>query len=241
MSEHPRIRLLCLPFAGGGAGFFRAWRRLESPLVDFVGIQLPGREDRLREPPSTTVATAVDATLPAIEAELARPGPVCLFGHSSGAVVAFELVRRLDVTAPGRVSHLFVSGCPAPWLGRTHRATGLPDDEFIAAVQDFAGATHAALAEPRLRELLLPPLRADVEMHEQYRVPPGTAVDIALTAVRGSADVLVTGEEAREWARATRAGFGYAELPGEHMYLYDRRTELADLVVTASGGLSHGR
>jgi surfactin synthase thioesterase subunit len=239
MSAEP-IRLLCLPFAGGGAGFFKVWRRIDASVVDFVGVQLPGRENLIRQPAATTVGEAVSAVLPAIEEQLAIPGPVSLFGHSSGAVVAFEVARRLDVLAPGRVDRLFASGSTAPWVGRPGRASGLPDDEFIAAVQDFAGATHPALAEPRLRGLVLPPLRADVRMHEEYRVPVSTSTDVDITAVRGADDALISVAHAKEWARATRGSFDYVELPGEHMYLTAGPTALIELVASYQNG-RHGR
>jgi len=226
------IRLLCLPFAGGGAGFFQAWRRIDASVVDFVGIQLPGRENLIRQPQATSVAAAVDAVLPRVEQQLAVPGPVSLFGHSSGAVVAFEMARQLDSLSPGRVDRLFVSGSAAPWLGRPGRATGLPDDEFLAAVQTFAGATHPALAEPRLRSIILPPLRADVQMHEEYSPPFGTATNVAVTAIRGAGDILITEADTKEWAHATRGAFDYVELPGEHMYLVYGRTMLIDLVAS---------
>jgi surfactin synthase thioesterase subunit len=226
------VRLLCLPYAGGGAGFFRGWRRIDASVVDFVGIQLPGRENLIRQPHATSIAEAVEAALPQCQEELARPGTVCLFGHSSGAVLAFEIARRLDELAPGRITRVIVSGSAAPWLGRPGRATGLPDDEFVAAVQAFAGATHQALAEPRLRRVVLPPLRADVRMHEEYVVPFGTATDAPITAVRGAGDVLISESATREWVNATRGDFEYVELPGEHMYLVEGRTALIDLVAS---------
>jgi len=235
------IRLLCLPFAGGGASFFKAWLKLDASQVEFIGVQLPGRENLIRQPLATTVADAVSAVLPAVEAELAKPGPVCLFGHSSGAVVAFEIARQLDHSAPGRLDRLFLSGSAAPWTGRPGRATGLPDDEFIAAVEHFSGAKHPALMEPRLRGVLLPPLRADVQMHETYRVPRGTSTDVSITAIRGAGDSLISAAAAAEWAEATRAEFTYAELPGEHMYLTDGRLDLIDLVVASAGKIPHGR
>jgi len=235
------VRLLCLPFAGGGASFFKAWQRIKSSSVDVVGIQLPGRENLIRHPAVTTVDGAVAAVLPAVMTELARPGPVCLFGHSSGAVVAFELGRRLGELAPGRVDRLFVSGSAAPWAGRPGRATGLPDDEFIAAVQDFAGATHPALAEPRLRALLLPPLRADVQMHENYKVPNPTTVDVSITAIRGAGDVLISAAATKDWERATTASFDYIELPGEHMYLNERSKDLLSLVALFARGMPDAR
>ncbi|MFI1996712.1 amino acid adenylation domain-containing protein [Actinoplanes sp. NPDC020271] len=224
------IRVLCLPYAGGGASFFKAWRRSERSAVDFIGVQLPGRENLVRLPLARSVAEAVDAVLPWCEEQLALPGPVCLFGHSSGAVLAFELARRIDVLAPGRVSRLFVSGSAAPWLGRPGKVTGLPDEEFVTAVQSNAGAAHPALAEPRLRSLVLPPLRADVQMHEEYEAPFGTTTEVPITAIRGAQDALISGTAAKEWAHATRADFDYVEVPGEHMYVMGARNTLIDLV-----------
>lgn len=235
MSEtlHERPRLLCLPFAGGGAGFFNAWRRLGSPHVDVIGIQMPGRENRLREQPVTDVAGAVWAVLAAVQVETAKPGPVALFGHSSGAIVAFEVARRLDEIEPGRLAHLFVSGTAAPWCPRPSRATGLADDDFIEAVQGLAGASHGALNEPRLRNLLLPALRADVQMHEDYRTPVGTSVAVPVTALRGTGDALVTVDEANQWSKATTSGFHFAEVPGGHMYLTEQREAVLALVGAA--------
>ncbi|MEV0455762.1 thioesterase II family protein [Catellatospora methionotrophica] len=232
MTETPdeRPRLLCFPFAGGGAGFFGAWRRLGSPHADVIGVQLPGRESRLREAPVSNVADAVAAVLPAVQAETAKPGRLALFGHSSGAILAFEVARRLDAIDPGRLAHLFVSGTTAPWQPRPGRATGLPDDEFIATVQGIAGFSHGALNEPRLRDLLLPALRADIQMHEDYRTPVGTSVSVPVTALRGQDDALVTADEAAEWSKATRSRFDSSELPGGHMYLTDQREALLALI-----------
>jgi surfactin synthase thioesterase subunit len=225
-----RPRLLCFPFAGGGAGFFNAWRQLGSPHVDVIGINLPGRESRLREAPVTNVADAVAAVLPAVQAETAKPGPLAIFGHSSGAILAFEVARRLDAMEPGRLAHLFVSGAPAPWRPRPGRATGLPDDEFIEAVQAIAGFTHRALSEPKLRGILLPALRADIQMQEDYRTPVGTSVAVPMTVLRGEDDALVAADEAAEWSKAARSRFDFAELPGGHMYLTDQREGILALV-----------
>jgi surfactin synthase thioesterase subunit len=222
----PPTRLLCLPFAGAGAGFFHGWRRTVPSTVRVVGLQLPGRESRLREDPVVRVEDAVEAVMPAVSAELARPGRIGLFGHSMGAVLAFELARRVEATAPGRLSRLFVSGSPVPWASRHEFATGLPDDEFIARVQRFAGYQHVGLAEPALRELLLPVLRADVRLHESYRPADRRPVRTPITAIRGTDDELVSAEQAAGWSAATAGGFDLLEIPGRHMYLTERPAEL---------------
>jgi surfactin synthase thioesterase subunit len=129
------IRLLCLPFAGAGASFFRPWRRLGVEGVDVVPVQLPGREARIAEPLYTDVHEAADGLLPELLADLPDPaGPLALFGHSLGAVLAYELARRL-VTAGVAVDRLFVSGSPGPGAEREQRASDLDEESFIAQVE----------------------------------------------------------------------------------------------------------
>ncbi|MFJ6516630.1 thioesterase II family protein [Streptomyces sp. NPDC091406] len=221
--------LVCLPFAGGGAGFYRAWKDLPDRAPRIVPLQLPGREELFIEDPFLDVIDAADALAPRI-AELAGPGPVSLFGHSLGAVLAYEIARRLESDPGVEPRHLFVSGSPGPWTGRTRRASGLPDDAFLSRVQEFAGYEHDALADPDMRELLLPVLRADVEMHENYKPVSDEPLRTPVTSLRATGDQLVTREQAGEWRTATTGAFRLVEPEGGHMYLIDSPLPLLDAV-----------
>lgn len=224
------VTLLCFPYAGAGAGFFRPWCEAEPDAVDVVPVQLPGRERRFVETPYRDVHRAVDDLAEDIVNKLAGRSPVVVFGHSLGAVLAYEMAHRLqDVGDPA--THLIVSGSPGPFSARSDRATGLPDEEFLQRVLEFAGYSHPALEDPAMREVLLPCLRADVEMHESYRPrdsrPP---LRTPITALRGARDTLVSHREASEWSAATTGEFRLAELPGGHMYLVDSGREILTLV-----------
>ncbi|MGW2462284.1 thioesterase II family protein [Streptomyces sp. NPDC001761] len=230
----PQIPLLCLPHAGAGASFFWRWRKLMPAGLRLCPLQLPGREERIEEEPWTDVHTAVEGLLPdALNA--ARDAPaVAVFGHSLGAVLAYELARAL-AGAGVTVAELFVSGSPAPSAGRSQRATGIPDDEFIDRVEEFAGDSHPALRMPELRELLLPVLRSDVAMHEDYRPRSGEALPAPITCLRGDSDQLVTQSDALAWSLATEVGFRYYEFPGGHMYLTDSAPQVVDVVSAVLG------
>ncbi|MFF7459272.1 thioesterase II family protein [Kitasatospora sp. NPDC008115] len=228
--------LVCLPFAGGGAGFYRAWKDLPDGCPSIVAVQLPGREELFAEPMYKDAVTAAEELAPKIAEQVRGFDSYALFGHSLGAVLAFEVagqLARLDGKGP---EHVFVSGSPGPWSGRAERATGLGDDEFVAKVEQFAGYRHDALNEPELRELLLPLLRADVEMHENYRPQGRTPIAAPVTSLRGDADALVSAEQAREWVGATTGGFSYLELPGQHMYLVDAADALLAAVTATTAG-----
>ncbi|KUO17335.1 thioesterase II family protein [Streptomyces dysideae] len=227
--------LVCLPFAGAGASFFRPWQRVAGERLTILPLQLPGRERRIDEDPYTDARTATDGLLDdlrgALAADPALPRGIALFGHSLGAVLAYELAHRL-AAEPGdtELVRLFVSGSPHPAEQRTRRATGLPDDAFLAQVNEFAGYTHEALDDPEMRELILPTLRADVEMHESYEPSTGLALPAPLTVLRGDHDALVSRDEAAAWAKVAGAGFRSVELPGGHMYLTESAAELLDVV-----------
>ncbi|MFJ2060665.1 thioesterase II family protein [Streptomyces sp. NPDC087908] len=224
------IVLICLPFAGAGASFFRGWQNLAPANLQILPVQLPGREERFAEPLLTNAANATDEVYTQITAKLRKGDRVALFGHSLGAVLAYELAQRLRAADRVELVRLFVSGSPDPWSGRRDRATGLPDAEFVAQVQRFAGYTHPALEDEEMQKLLLPLLRADVELHEHYLPDGDHPLDIPITAIRGENDELVSASEAAQWSRATTADCDCREVPGGHMHLADAPDVLLTLI-----------
>jgi surfactin synthase thioesterase subunit len=236
------LPVVCLPFAGAGASFFRPWQQQVAEHLTIVPVQLPGHEKRFVEEPYQDVHAAADGLLPEVLDLVGGCDRVVLFGHSLGAVLAFELARRLTTRQAGTdVMHLFVSGSPGPWTGRSARATGLGDAEFVARVREFAGYRNPVLDDSGMRELLLPVLRADVEMHENYRPASDEPLPVPITSVRGQDDHLVTAAQAGEWRAATEAEFRRAELPGGHMYLVDGAEPLLALVAETLAAVTAGR
>lgn len=225
------LPLLCLPFAGAGASFYMPWRSLGVEGLDVRPVQLPGRERLVDQAPYTDVQAAADGLLPSA-LEAAGEGPVLVFGHSLGAILAYELAHRIADHGANEVVHLFVSGSQGPWNGRTERATGLDDDAFLARVQEFAGYRHPAFDIPEMRELLLPTLRADVEMHEAYVPTSDRRLAAPITSVRGVDDHLVSAEAADRWRDATSETFTAVDVPGGHMYLDTDAASLLELIAS---------
>ncbi|MFC7448874.1 thioesterase II family protein [Rhodococcus daqingensis] len=228
--------LICLPYAGSGASFFRSWRAVAPKGLRIVPVQLPGREERFAEPLLTTVEAAMDDLVPRLLPDCRAADSVALFGHSLGAVLAYELAHRLGDEGGVTLSRLFVSGSPGPSTVREIRASKLDDDQFVAQVNELAGYSHPALDHPELRELLLPVLRADVEMHENYRPPERGPLEVPISALRGRDDLLVSAGQAGEWREATTADTSVLELDGGHMYLTDHAHALLRLIATLLDG-----
>ncbi len=233
MTTHDTTKLICLPYAGAGASFYRPWTALAGDALEIVPLQLPGRERLIDEEPYRDVSQAVDGLVAELRDRLGDGGGrVAVFGHSLGAVLAYELAHRLAAEPGVELVHLFVSGSPEPARGREQRATGLTDEDFLARVGEFAGYRHPALDDPEMREMILPALRADVEMHENYVPSTDLPLNAPLTVVRGEDDDLVGYDDAESWSKVAGRDFEHVEVPGSHMYLTDAAPALVRLIVS---------
>lgn len=217
--ELPR-RLVCLPHAGGGAGVFYRWQRWFPPDVALVPLRLPGREDRLRDAPYRALDKLADDAAAAIAS--LPPRPFAILGHSMGAYVAWEVARRLESTGGPLPHRVVVAACGAPRPRDPTRNIGhLGDDEFIEAVSSrYAGIPDGVRNEPELLALVLPPLRADLQMIESYAVPAPTPIATPMTALGGEEDPSVAPQRLEEWRQWTTGSFAAKWFEGGHFFLY---------------------
>lgn len=221
-------KLFCFPYAGGGASFYRAWTPSRDIGFELHPVQLPGREELFAQDLYRDIDRAADELAGGIARSLGPADTVSLFGHSFGAVLAFEVARRLVDFVP--VRHLVVSGSAGPLVPLAREAADLNDDQFVARVEQLAGYTHPALADRDLRDIVLPALRADVELHEAYLARDLAPIPTPITVVRGETDHIVSHHEAEQWAAATTDHCEVVALPGGHMYLVDDPESLFDLL-----------
>ncbi|WP_176611297.1 thioesterase II family protein [Actinomadura sp. WMMB 499] len=217
------MRLFCLPHAGGSAVFYRTWAKEISPAVEVQAVQYPGRADRMGEPlidDAYRLARLVAGAL----APLADR-PTALFGHSMGAVIAYEVARLLQERGSAPV-HLFASGARAPHDRGDERVAGRDDDGVVAEMVRLGGTDADALRDPELRELVLPYVRNDFALIEGYAHRDGTRLTVPVTAIVGDDDPRVTPEQAAGWGAVTDGRFALRTLPGGHFYLADRQPDV---------------
>lgn len=228
---HPRPearwQLYCLPHAGGGVSAYSAWAGALTADVELVAVCPPGRERNLAVAPHRDMSALVAELVEVIERE-ARP-PFAFFGHSFGAAVGFELAHRLWGRAGGP-QHLFVSACRPPHLRRTGPRTHLLDDDaLLAELVRYGGIPAGLVDEPAVLGLVLPAIRADLEILARYEGRPGAALPCGITALGGVSDPAVDAGDLEGWRSLTRGQFRRRLLPGGHFYLTAHR----DLVLEA--------
>jgi medium-chain acyl-[acyl-carrier-protein] hydrolase len=229
IDTNAQTRLFCLPHAGGGASFYRPWSAATRPSVQVAAIQLPGRENRLAEPRFDRMGALLPALLDGIRKHLDRP--FAIFGHSMGALVAFELTRALRREGLPQPTHLFLSAHRAPQLpDRRPSMHQLSDDEFREALRNLEGTPEEVLTHPELMDLLMPLLRADFALCETYAYMPEAPLDVPLTMFGGNEDPYVTREELDAWRETTRAAARVQMFRGHHHYLQQEMRAVIDSV-----------
>lgn len=214
------VRLLCLPHAGAGAGLYRAWSRSLPEWVAGCPVQPPGREKRRAEPPVTS-AVELGRQLAAEIIDLVRP-PYAVFGHSTGALAAFEVSREIRRLGGPLPVHLFVAGRRAPAIApiRT-RLAGLSTDELASKLREMGGTPEDVLADPGLLELLRPLLVADFEVSEAYEYRPEPRLAIPITAFASTRDHFADPEQVGGWRHETSARFQRLVLDGGHFAIFE--------------------
>jgi surfactin synthase thioesterase subunit len=227
------VRLLCFPPAGGGASTFRQWADLLPGDIDVCSIQLPGRESRFAEAPFSRLGPAVEALLEALEP--LTQSPFALFGHSMGALVAFELARALRAAGRPTPAHLFIAARRAPQLPDLdppiHR---LPDDALLAEIPRLNGTPPEVLAHVELMRLMLPVLRADFTVCETYDYVDQLPLTCPISAFAGSDDAMACREPVAAWRTQTTSRFRVHVVDGGHFFV---RTSAAAVVNHVSADL----
>jgi medium-chain acyl-[acyl-carrier-protein] hydrolase len=222
-----RLRLFCFPYAGGGASIFTRWAELLPPGVELVAVQLPGRETRLAEKPYSDLRQLVDRLAEALDPYLDLP--FACFGHSNGALLAFELTRLLRARGRPLPLHLFVAGRTAPQLQLTDPPIhALPRDEFMAALRRLGGTPEEVLQHAEMMALVEPILRADFAQGETYLYRPEAPLPMPLSAYGGASDEQVPLWQIEAWGEHAGGAFRCVTFPGGHFFLHDDRARLLE-------------
>ncbi|MFG2877694.1 thioesterase II family protein [Streptomyces sp. NPDC048337] len=220
--------LVCFPHAGGAASAYLPLARALAPGLDVLAVQYPGRQDRRLEEPYAALTDLADAVARTLIPLTGRPYAV--FGHSMGAVIGYETVRRLAALGLPLPQRLFVSGRGAPTARPAVHDRLVTDAQVLAAVRMLGGTGPAVLDDPEMLGMLLPALRADYRALGSYGWSGGDRLPVPVTALIGDSDPVVTVAEAGRWGEQTSADFSLHVMPGGHFYLQEQIGRVAGVI-----------
>lgn len=219
------LRLFCIPNAGNGPTAFRGWADRLLPEIEAIIVELPGRESRFHEPPYRQMESLVADLANAVLACLTADQPFAFFGNSLGGVAAFETLLEIRRRTGREALHLFVSAAAAPHCDPPLPPIGrLEDHELVQAVDTRYGGIPAPVLEDReFLAAVLPTLRADICLFEDYRRQQPDPLSCPITAFGGVRDATVPREHVDAWRQQTSGSFERYFLDEGHLYLQSAR------------------
>jgi medium-chain acyl-[acyl-carrier-protein] hydrolase len=219
------VRLFCLPYAGASASVYMPWNRHLGRSVLVTPVELPGRGSRIRELPCSRLEPLLHDLVPTVARLCDRP--FAIFGHSLGALLAYEVAARLELDHDLVAERLYVSGHSAPHHPRREEPIShLPDEEFLTRIRDHYGTPAEAFTDPQLVKLLLPMLRADFTLAETYEQALDNLLHCPITAMGGLDDPDAQGSDLVGWREYTRRFFRVQMFPGDHFFLHTAEKQL---------------
>jgi medium-chain acyl-[acyl-carrier-protein] hydrolase len=220
-----RCELVCFPYAGAGPSVFRAWPEHLSPLVNISAVHLPGREERITDPPDLNFERVVNEVIEAV-APLANR-PIILFGHSFGATLAAHVAQEILGSRNERDAILFVAARLPPWTSG------------ISAESNYLNSPLTA-DDPRLAKMTQPAVAADQALAESARGLRECAITFPVIALWGDADIANPMLKMREWSRFTSGAFQSVAISGGHFFIRSQAERIARMVDNSARQLAEG-
>lgn len=232
-------RLLCFPYAGGGPSAYLPWLRLLPQQFELWLVSPPGGELRPDEPAETQRARYVAAVAEALGSWPRLP--MAFFGHSFGAITAFEVARAC--VGNGRPPRrLFVAGKGVASADLDVGALcRLPDEQFLADVRERYDGPPRELDEAAdLRKVVISRLRSDLALLSSEPFDPTPALPVEATILFSPEDRSISADGMDAWRRCFLGTPRYREYRGGHFFINTAREsvvgDLRDELVDAMSG-----
>jgi len=222
------MRLFCFPFAGGAATYFYPYAAALAPQIEVHSVQYPGRQDRHREP----FAESIDELAGSIYAAMgdSTDEPYAFFGHSMGAIVAYEVIRLLQRDGRPGPRWLLASGQRAPSRQRPEGIYLRSDPELVEELRTLGGTDPRWLDDPDLLATILPPIRNDYRAIETYPYRPGPPLECPVTALAAEDDPYTSIPDVDVWREHTDASFDLRVFCGGHFFLDNCLEEVKSII-----------
>jgi surfactin synthase thioesterase subunit len=223
-----KIKVICIPYAGGNKYSFRGLQTYLAKGMDCVTLELPGRGARLGEPFLSNLDLMVKDLYQQLLPLLGQP--YVLLGHSMGGILGNLLIHHLQKNTIELPLHFFVTGCASPSLrNKRHKIHALDKQSFSEAIKALGGLPDGMLNNPELMDFFLPIIRADIATLEQHQYQFAGKHAVPIIAIAGTEEA-ISEEELQGWGLETEAAFRALRYPGNHFFILQQFDRIAALI-----------
>ncbi|MEV6771195.1 alpha/beta fold hydrolase [Nocardia sp. NPDC051030] len=223
--------LLVFPHAGAGASAYRVFAKTLAEQFDVVVFQYPGRQDRAREAAAETLPEIAAGAFAAFRDSAHNTGvPITIFGHSMGAIVAFEFARLAEAAGLS-VRLVAASSAAAPSLIADLPGHPTEDEELLDHMSALNGTGADVMASRDVLRMALPVMKADYRAFDAYSCAADIALQAPILVLGGDEDEFVAPRALYAWEAHSRSGIEVTLFAGGHFYLNDHVHGIAELLV----------
>ncbi|MAD41415.1 MAG: hypothetical protein CL623_03385, partial [Arcobacter sp.] len=228
--ENAKIRLICIPHGGGGPHTYKEWAEKLADFIEVYALCFPGRGSRREEDAICNMPELRDQISNVI-AQISDK-PYVMFGHSVGALVAYEVAKEIEKQGIMPPLRLILSAHKTPQHSKeTEPMYTLSDEDLMNKILELGLLPEDVLENKELLDFILPPLRADFELSETYEYEKSNALNIPITATFGKTDPLLNEQDIQKWKKYTNSEYKIKEYDGDHFYTLSKQDILFDDIV----------
>ena len=223
-AAHKKLRLYCLPYAGGNASIYASFKDKIGDEIELVAIQLPGRSERMFEEAFTDMDALVETIYRQIASTLHEPFAFC--GYSMGGVIAYALTRKIEMYSRYRPEFTIISATKPVELLTQNKKHMLNDDALIDVLKTYKASPEAVLESRELMDLLLPTIRADYQLIETYKAPEGRRLETPLILFNSEEDM--SKETICAWQKYFKYDAKYITFEGGHFFIHTQGDKMIE-------------
>ncbi|MBA4537129.1 thioesterase [Bacillus aquiflavi] len=224
-----KVRLFCLPYAGGSSFIFSRWKTYLHPAIEIIPLELAGRGRRINEPLISNFEEMVNDIFKTIKNDLSDL-PYIILGHSMGGLLAYELAYRILQSNSKMPILIILSGIEPPKLRKRKVISTLPDEEFVKEVLSIGGTPKNIFANKEASDIFISILRADFKLVESYVAQDYKPLDVDLMIFNGERDYSTTFPRVKEWKKYTNKSCQMINFEGGHFFIHDHKKEVINAI-----------
>ena len=221
--------IFSFPFAGGGASAFSKWSSRFPEHIQICPVQYPGRENRWGQPLASNLLELIQELADTFDGKW--PRSFAFLGHSFGALVAFELARKLVDQGQTPPLRLFMTGARAPHLALKESIHKLEDDRFLVKLRQYDGLPAEILSNDDLLKVVVPVIKNDFRLFEEHRFQNQPLLPVPISAFGAIDDRNVSIADVLAWSSLTSKTFRARFLKGNHFFLFDAIASVAPQIL----------